>query len=459
MIKSTVADAIPINQIEVQERARQDYGADFDELKQSLCTNGLIQPIAIMKQDGPVPYVLLAGGRRLRAFSELAADGDDRFLTIKANVYEHTDNRLETKSIELLENIRRKDLTAAEATRLTKEIHDLQISIHGPTHRGPTAAGADPGWSIADTAKLLGESERSVARDIAIAAGIDEDPELANCASKHEIALALNRKAEERILRQISERLKSKKPAHAVEFVQQELCDSYAVSDCFDYMKQMRDSSVNFINLDWPYGEDFKMDKRSAREIPNYDEEVTTRAFGVQERQAQQRFMHYVLTECTRILKPNSWMLIWYFIEPWHGPLHEMLNELGYKVSAPLIWYKKHGRSAVPTVLLGQAYEAALYVRRGQPVLQTRPNVFEYSRPTKRFHPAEKPIELMQELLRVFTLPGHVCFDPFLGSGNMLLGAANLGERQAMGCDMLQGNKDKYIIRVHESKPGAYSSY
>lgn len=44
-------------------------------------------------------------------------------------------------------------------------------------------------------------------------------------------------------------------------------------------------------------------------------------------------------------------------------------------------------------------------------------------------HPALFPLELVERLLNIFTLPGDVVFDPFMGSGSTLLGALQLGRR------------------------------
>ena len=51
---------------------------------------------------------------------------------------------------------------------------------------------------------------------------------------------------------------------------------------------------------------------------------------------------------------------------------------------------------------------------------------------TKNGHPHEKPISLMMRLIAIYTLPGHVILDPFMGSGTTLEAAAFLG-RNGMG--------------------------
>jgi site-specific DNA-methyltransferase (adenine-specific) len=55
--------------------------------------------------------------------------------------------------------------------------------------------------------------------------------------------------------------------------------------------------------------------------------------------------------------------------------------------------------------------------------------VFIHNRPAKPVHPTEKPVALMKELVRLFTNPGDVIFDPFMGSGSTGVAALELGRR------------------------------
>jgi DNA modification methylase len=49
-------------------------------------------------------------------------------------------------------------------------------------------------------------------------------------------------------------------------------------------------------------------------------------------------------------------------------------------------------------------------------------------------HPYQKPLSLMERLVRVYTNPGDVILDPFAGSGTTLIAARNCG-RGAVGCE------------------------
>jgi DNA modification methylase len=62
----------------------------------------------------------------------------------------------------------------------------------------------------------------------------------------------------------------------------------------------------------------------------------------------------------------------------------------------------------------------------------------------------------MQDIISTFAFPHALVCDPFAGSGNTLLAAANLNMR-CCGCDMHQPHHDRYVMRVFESRPGEYA--
>ena len=464
MIPAKLSRGIPLTSILVVDRAREDYGADFDEFKESIKLKGLLQPIVLMKASGldeETQHILIAGGRRFKAFEELAAEGDRRFTTIPATVYDHTEDMFERKSMELIENIQRKDFTVAEAAKLRQELHALQTSIHGAAVRGKPTEASRKRWAPEDTAKMLGESRRTFDRNLQVAAAIDKHPELAKAKTQKEVLKVVVAEGEDAIRAELAARQKNKQvSAGSLEARQAELCEHYATKDCFEYFSDLRDSSINLINLDWPYGIDFRADKALEGTVKYSDEEVEAAYGNNASEQAHYDWMSRVLDECYRVLKPNSWLLVWYFIHPQHPWMVKQLTKRGFEFGAPALWMKGHSRSTVPSVLLGHSYETFLYARKGKPALaKGRTNIYDYPRSHVSDHPAEKPVELMQDILGTFTYEGATILDPFLGSGNSILAAANLGDRQVFGCDLLPTNKDKFILRTHAAKPGAYTSY
>jgi DNA modification methylase len=52
-----------------------------------------------------------------------------------------------------------------------------------------------------------------------------------------------------------------------------------------------------------------------------------------------------------------------------------------------------------------------------------------------RYHPTQKPLKLMERIVDLFTNPGDIILDPFIGSGTTAVAARNLG-RHFIGCDI-----------------------
>jgi ParB/RepB/Spo0J family partition protein len=99
---------VPLNQIEVGERRRTDFG-DIGALAQGMKRVGLLEPIIVDRNDKK-GYRLVAGERRLKAAQML------KWHMIPANLREHlTDAQL--RDIELEENENRKPLTQRERER------------------------------------------------------------------------------------------------------------------------------------------------------------------------------------------------------------------------------------------------------------------------------------------------------------------------------------------------------
>jgi site-specific DNA-methyltransferase (adenine-specific) len=72
---------------------------------------------------------------------------------------------------------------------------------------------------------------------------------------------------------------------------------------------------------------------------------------------------------------------------------------------------------------------------------------------TEKIHPTQKPVPLLEKLIKIFTDPGDVVIDPCAGSGTTLIAANNIG-RKAFGfeikkdfykdaCRLLEAGKQK----------------
>ena len=423
------------------DRARENY-KDMDELVQSIQKHGLIHPIALQLTDDPeldTSYKLIAGGRRFRAHQMMTRE------TVPARIYDHDLTELELRSIELEENIRREDLDWKEKVNLQREIHRLQVEIYGEkTSTNPDA----PGHSMADTAELLGVSKGTVSKDIKLAEAMQMFPAAPweKCKNQSE-ASKLQKRLEDTIIRtDLAE--KATRALGAGDAGKKKLMDAYIIKDFFEGVKAIDNETIDFVEIDPPYGIDLKTVKAQreggqAEGLDEYNEVIDT---------DYPEFLMKTFEESYRVMKPNSWGICWFGPEPWFELIHSLIKNAGFKTHRMCgIWVKPAGQTNAPTVRLGNAYEMFFYFQKGKANL-SKPgssNVFQYKpvNPDDKRHPTERPIELTRDILSTFVKENSRVLVPFAGSGSTLLAAA--AEKMiAIGFDLNQGYKDRYVLHL-----------
>lgn len=426
------------------ERFRTDYG-ELDDLVTSIKKYGVIQPIAVSQQVGEngEQYKLLAGGRRYQAV--LLANVEQ----VPIRIYEEELSDLELRSIELEENVRRKDLTFIEDCNSKREIHYLQVAIHGEkVSTSPNAKG----HSLRDTAKLIDKSHASVVQDIKLANAMESFPEMPwdKCKNKSE-AMKMYSKMEERIVRADL----SEKAGKFLGKTNKKLVDSFIVGDFFEKVKGIPDKSIDFVEIDPPYAIDLPAKKDKNGYLAAYGDSYNEVEMG-----DYIEFIQTTLEEAYRVMNDHSWLIMWFAPDPWFDLIYHMINNAGFKTKRLCgIWAKPTGQTRHPEVYFGNAFEMFFYARKGDAKINLdrrgRSNIFTYSpvTPTKKIHPTERPIELIEELLKCFAWEGSRVLVPFAGSGKTLNAAFNL-KMHPLGYDLSQEYKDAFVSNILASEKG-----
>jgi len=436
-------DIVKIDRIAGVGRAREDMG-DLYELARSIKEKGLIQPLAVEDNEDET-YNLLAGGRRLEA-CKLA-----ELELVPVRIYDHGLSGLERKSIELEENIRRKDLTYQEEVYLTREIHRLQVQIHGEPHQGARTdleyIAAGGGHSLRDTANMLGRAVGGVSEDVRLADAMEVLPEAGwdKCKNKSEAMRLLDRIEESEIRRELSERA-----VKAARRKDTKLADLYLVGDFFELVKNVPDGIMDIVEVDPPYGIDLTKVKKNNLEI-----KLDTSYVDVPSKEYV-AFLEHVAAECWRIMNDHSWLVFWFGPEPWFEPVFQVLTNQGFRGRRmPGIWLKSGmgGQTYQPDIYLGNLYEMFFYMYKGDGCITSgkrgRSNVFPCAvvPPQYKIHDTERPIPLMEEILSTFAYEGARLFVPFAGSGNTIRAGLNLN-MSPLGCDVGQEYKENYVLRL-----------
>ena len=206
--------------------------------------------------------------------------------------------------------------------------------------------------------------------------------------------------------------------------------NSIVVGDCLDVMAGMPDGCVDVVITDPDYGVGI-----------DYSSTITGKKVRRKTFEEIQAELTPALLECRRVARRDlcvfwsgSWGRLWDF-----GHIAEAA-ELHIKHLG--IWYKPNG--AGPTGNgLGRRFEVWFWIEgnaKRESEWRFSPDVIKANRVTRRskegvLHPSQKPIELMERLIRFFSKEGDLIFDPFMGSGTTAVAADRLGRRW-FGCDI-----------------------
>lgn len=454
-----IVQVIHRNDIDFGDRRREDYG-DLTQLANSIKEKGLIQPIAVWQRpepivDGERPYLLLAGGRRYQATVICQMD------ELPCRVFDDPglDDTL-YREIELIENIERKDLTWIEQVKLQKEINELMLEKHGEKISKGNQFNDAPleGWSQRDTAELLGRSPASVSQDIKLAEMIDLIPQLGEAKNKSDATKLLKKLQTQAVHEELARRITEKNATGGLDAEKSKLINNYIIRDCLEGMRELPAGCIDIVEIDPPYAIDLHGVKKGLEEEGQYKKDD----YNEIDPAKYLPFLRELFKESFRVMSEHSWLLCWYAQEPWAEVIYQAICEAGFRTRRlGGIWAKPNGQTRQPDKYLGNAYEPFYYAAKGNPsiIRQGRSNVFSSNTvpATKKIHPTERPVELIQDVLSTFAWPGARILVPFLGSGNTLLAASNL-KLNGFGFDLTKAYKDGFSIRVSSGNPGFYAS-
>lgn len=176
--------------------------------------------------------------------------------------------------------------------------------------------------------------------------------------------------------------------------------------DCMDVMHQMPDKCVDLVLTDPPYGINYRSnyykDGNPHKAIDGDD------AYPVE-----------ALTEMFRIAKNGVFAFC-----RWDN-LHEIPKPTSF-----LVWMKNNWTAGDLERAYGRQWEGiAFWPQEGHKFLKRPPDCFDLRRipPASLMHPTEKPVPLLECILR--DVEGKVVFDPYCGSGSTLEAAEKCGKK------------------------------
>jgi len=452
VVKPKEIKRVGVDKIIVGHRYREDLG-DVEALSKSIEQSGLLHPI-VVKETLDNKYQLMAGARRLEACKLLG------WKEIVCNIYPSDLEQLDRNIIELCENIDRKDMSFEEQVALTKQIHLAMQKKFGRERVKGTQYSKT--HSVRDTAKLLNSSVGGVSDDIQLATAIEAIPELGKAKNKAEAMKMLRSLKRKHDLSEATKIVDKRRASTPEEKMKKDLISSYIIGDFFEGVKNIPSDSIDLVEVDTPYAINLEHNKKI--KLHHLYRETQMREYNEWEMKTFLEKSGAVLKEAYRVLNDRGWLIWWFAPDYWFSALSNLIEESGFlSNNIPAVWEKaSKGQTLHPDLYLANSYEVFFYARKGEASIkkQGRSNVFSFKRVNSdsKSHPTEKPIELMSDIFSTFTLPDSRIMIPFLGSGNSILAAHNVG-CTAFGWDLSQQYKDRFIEKVMNNGGDKFKSY
>lgn len=199
--------------------------------------------------------------------------------------------------------------------------------------------------------------------------------------------------------------------------------------NCLEILNSLPDNSIDMVLSDPPYGIDFVSNHRidKYKEIANDNEDMVV-------------LLDKVLQLLDIKMKDNASL---YLFSSWKViDVVLLLIKKYFRVKNLLVW-NKNNWSMGDLNNYAEKYEFIIYADKGNHKLVSdkRPlNVLDYNRTTNKFHPTEKPTDLLEYLIKQSTIENELICDPFMGSGSTILAGKNTN-RKYIGIEI---NEDYY---------------
>jgi DNA modification methylase len=202
-------------------------------------------------------------------------------------------------------------------------------------------------------------------------------------------------------------------------------------ADCLDIIHQIPDHRVDAIIMDPPYS-----NYRSSRgEGAHAKKLISENPNGALGSAGLAWLMRAIALESCRVVKPSGALLVFCDCAALPGII-PMIEAAGPIYKGIIIWNKEHFGNGVGFRMQHEhivhfQYGAAKYHNQGTPsvISCTR------TKQADQIHINQKPVDLLESLIKVVTPPGGVVLDPFMGSGSTGKACLNLG-RHFIGSDI-----------------------
>lgn len=409
---------LPLSAIKISpDRQRADMSSKeivkhIQDLADELKTKPLLHPIVLQTETN---NTLVAGECRLTAITMLSMldigitfDGNKLEAGYIPVTYLGELDELAYEEAELSENLNRQDLTWQQEAAAIARLHLLREKV-----KGIYGVGAKPregqtpkatAIEVFKTENVTSTQVESVRDSLSVYEHLG-DAEIQKAKSKKEAVRILERRQKTAIRQQLADEYVPSTP------------HTLLAGDCTQLIKAIPTNSIEIILTDPPYG----IDMGTSWDGTEHDYDDTFLAMLV--------LLDTMAEEWYRVAADKAHAYVFCDIKN-HKQVMQSMETAGWKVwPRPLIWYKGN-IGAFPNSERGfrYTYETIIYCNKGdRETLGVPHDVICINQIQNQDHPAAKPVELYEHLLKISALPGDKVLDSFAGGGTIFPAATRTG--------------------------------
>jgi len=238
--------------------------------------------------------------------------------------------------------------------------------------------------------------------------------------------------------------------------------------DCLELLPKIDPETFDMVFADPPYLLSNDGITCHAGKMVSVNKGEWDRSHGVEQ---DHEFVMEWLAACRRVMKPDA--TIW--VSGTHHIIYSVgfaMQKLGFKILNDIVWYKVNPPPNLSCRYFTHSTEIVLWAARdedsrhrfnyeemkalGNPPFDDPSKqmksvwaIMPPRREEKEFgkHPTQKPLRLLNRIIRASTAPGDLILDPFVGSGTTAVSAL-INDRRCVGIDACQEYLQRAALRL-----------
>jgi len=190
--------------------------------------------------------------------------------------------------------------------------------------------------------------------------------------------------------------------------------------ECVDLIEGLPENCIDAIITDFPYGIDFQSNHRT-KKFKKIDND-------------KEPYIDWIKPSF-RILKDGGRIVCFYRYDVQDVLFNELVKS-GFTIKSQLVWNKIGTGMGDLNGEFAPQHELMVYATKGRYEFKNgRPStVYSVQKVNDLIHPNEKPVKLMQGIIRDVTVKSDFIFEPFSGSGSTCV-ACKIEKRDFIACE------------------------